>query len=82
MFAVRYGNRTSLVTYDSRGETISDGSSGFNGQEIFLDQIVSPAVLFDRNRDAIFGMQTEKSPGSTELELWGGNYTAHHNWSG
>ncbi len=75
MFAIRYGNRTSLVTYDSRGETISDGVSGFNGQEIFLDRIVSSAVLFNKNRDTIFRMQTEKSPGSMELELWGGNYT-------
>ena len=75
MFAVRYGNRTSLVTYDNRGETVSDGSAGFNGQEIFLDQVVSPGVLFDRNRAAIFNTLEAYSPGSTELELWGGNYT-------
>ena len=75
MFAVRYGNRTSLVTYDSRGETVSDGSAGFNGQEIFLDQIVTPPLLLDRNSAAIFRTQPENSSESTELELWGGNYT-------
>jgi len=75
MFAVRHGNQTSLVTFDSRGKTISDGSAGFKGQEIFLDQIVTPGMLFDRNRAAILKTQPENSSGSTELELWGGNYT-------
>ena len=75
MFAVRYGNRTSLVTYDSRGETVSARSTGFDGQEIFLNQIVSPGMLFDRNRAAIFNTQEEYTQESTDLELWGGNYT-------
>ncbi len=74
MFAVRHANRTSLVTYDRRGETISDGSTGFTGQEIFLDRIVSPAQLLDMNRAVIFKTLPDGSE-SAELELWGGNYT-------
>ena len=75
MFAVRDGNRTSLVTYDDRGETMSDVSAGFSGKEILLDQIVTPPQLLERNGAIIFKTQPENRSEVMDLELWGDNYT-------
>jgi len=75
LFIVQYHNRTTFVTYDQKGETITDWPVGYTGEEVFPDQIVPPRTLFDQNRDSIFKTPQAFSTESRKLVLSGGNYT-------
>jgi len=75
MFAIRYGNLTSVVNFDRSGESIVDWPSEFPGQEIQMDQIILPQELFYRNKALIFNGEQDNITLSKELALTGNNYT-------
>jgi hypothetical protein len=75
LFIVRYHNRTTFVTYDHRGETLTDWPEGYKGEEAFPDKVVLPKTLFAENHDRIFKTPDAVSTESRKLVLSGGNYT-------
>jgi hypothetical protein len=74
-YAIRHLNRTSLVTFDNHGMTITEWTASMPKDEIFFDQIMLPPELFNKNREVIF---TTADAGVTEqrdLALGKGIYT-------
>ncbi len=75
IFAVRFENTTSLVTYDRRGINRVNWSAGFSGKGIHIDQIISPGKIFDQNREAISRMPQANIPSHDSWYAEGDNYT-------
>ena len=75
IFVVRYKNTTDIVTYDQQGQSVTTWTGGFNGIEVYPDQVVSPRTLFDQNRADLFKTTATNSLETRRLELSGGNYS-------
>jgi hypothetical protein len=74
-FAVRYNNRTSIVTYDQHSRSIVDWTGNFSQREIELDSVIMPEDLFTKNRAAIIRDQEDALTMSRDLVLSMDNYT-------
>jgi len=68
-------DRAIYVLYDNTGEKVSDWPSTLPGQEIPINQIMSPKALFEKNRDLVFSTPDAGSKESRRLMLSGTNYT-------
>ena len=55
VFGVNKGDTNELRVYDNRGWTILTFPNAIPADEIDLGTIVSPATLFDQNKDQILG---------------------------
>jgi hypothetical protein len=75
LFVVHYQDHTAYVTYDYTGERVTEWSGGYPKEEVFIDQVIPPKTLFEKNRDKIFNTPDAIITGSRELALTGSNYT-------
>lgn len=74
-YGVRHLNRTYILTYDRYGERLTEWNARMPEGEIFLDQIVSPAELIDRNRAVIFTTPDAAVTETRDLALGRGMYS-------
>ncbi len=74
-YTIRYQNKTSLVTFDNHGTTIADWTAPPPKDEIFFDQIISPADLFSKNRAVIFITPDAEVAEQRDLALGKGIYS-------
>lgn len=75
MAVAREGNITSMISYDKFGERISGTGTNERLPAIPMDRILTPAQLFDQNRDLIFNKPRDASPGPMTLELTDSSYS-------
>jgi len=73
--AVRYGNQTSIVTYDLLGRHTAPWKGEVRWKEIQLDSIVPPEALFARNQAAITPDQGGNLTVTRDLVLSDDTYT-------
>lgn len=74
IFVIQQPDRVSLVAYDRYGEKISSWLGKYPETEINISQIISPRVLFEKNRDRIFPTPDAITTESRELALAGDTY--------
>lgn len=75
MAVVREGNITSMIFYDKFGERISGTGTNDNLPVIPMDRILTPAQLFNQNRNIVFNKPRDVGPGPMTLELTDRSYT-------
>nr|WP_321350316.1 hypothetical protein [uncultured Methanoregula sp.] len=75
IFVVQDNNRTSIVTAEQKGTTLSEWRGAFSRQEIRMESVISPADLFRKNGPAIFLNEQENQTLSRDLVLSMNNYT-------
>jgi hypothetical protein len=75
VFGVSKGDTNELRVYDKKGWTILTFPNTIPADEIDLGNIVSPATLFDHNKDQILGSSSSAIPVQRDLELRNGTYT-------
>jgi hypothetical protein len=75
IFGVRHTGKTELLAYDRSGWKKIPWSAPYGLEEIDLDRIVSPGMLFNRNTGAILGNPSQTIPDRRDLELMQGIYT-------
>lgn len=73
-YTIRYLNTTSLVTFDNHGTTITNWTDSLPKDEIFFDQVISPADLFNKNREVIFTTPDAEVTEQRDLALGKGIY--------
>lgn len=75
LFVMQFHNYTAFVTFDQKGETVTNWPAGYTGPDTYPDQVIPPKELFAKNRDLIFRPGTAITNESIKLALSGGNYT-------
>jgi hypothetical protein len=75
IFVVQNNNRTSIVTAEQKGTTLSEWKGAFPRQEIPVESVISPADLFRKNGPAIFQNEKDNQTISRDLVLSMNNYT-------
>ena len=75
LLVMHYQDRAAYVTYDYTGERVADWSGGYPKEEVFIDQVIPPKTLFEKNHNTIFRTPDTNSTELQELVLAGSNYT-------
>jgi hypothetical protein len=74
-FIVEYGDQFSIVSYSTKGMVFSSSPGTVKRTEIFIDQIMTPRRLFEKNRAVILNTTRTGAAVSRDLSLGGGDYT-------
>jgi hypothetical protein len=74
VFGVKQGNGYELRVYDRSGWTVIPWSASLSGQEIDLNHVVSPVVLFNQTGIQTFNKTPLTRPVQRDLELKNGIY--------
>jgi hypothetical protein len=74
-FVVDHGDQFSIVTYNNQGMIASNSPGTIQRTEIFIDRIITPGKLFEKNRAVIFNTTRTGTSVTRDLSLSGGNYT-------
>jgi hypothetical protein len=75
LLVMHYQDRTAYVTYDLFGMKVTDWSGGYPREEVFIDQVIPPKTLFEKNQNTIFRTPDVSGTELQELVLAGSNYT-------
>ena len=75
LFGTREPSGNELLMYDRTGWKIIPWNATIPTEELVLDQIVSPNILFIQNKDAIFSTSSPSIPEQRDLVLKQGIYT-------
>jgi hypothetical protein len=74
-FVVEQGDQLAIVTYDNQGMVFSSSPGTIKRSEIFIDQIMTPRELFEKNRAVILDTTRTGTGVTRDLSLGEGSYT-------
>jgi hypothetical protein len=74
IFGIHNGNRAEYLVYERSGWT-TIANATLPSEKIALDSVLSPDLLFKKNRDLITGDQLPAIPERRDIELQRGMYT-------
>ncbi|MDO9549772.1 MAG: hypothetical protein Q7J03_02245 [Methanoregula sp.] len=75
IFGINKGHINELRIYDSSGWTIIAWNNTISADEIELDRIITPDILFDQNKIQILKNSPSAIPAQWDIELKNGTYT-------
>jgi hypothetical protein len=75
VFGINKGDTNELRVYDHSGWTIIAWNNSISADEIDLDHVVSPAAIFDQNKDQILESSPSTITAQRDIELRNGTYT-------